>query len=190
MRRYVRAGLPDKVAVRTKDASRGVNKPLLRPASAMPTPRLIHLRVALRRAPSLRRQMHDIEHLVEWKARLFHCRQLAEKIGPDIELHGDKRVCDHAPLARRLRAPEYDHPSATPNSGTIDAAIAKSVAALSQAILASSSTIGRPSSAHKNRQRNANGAVTAQTNRDHPPGSRPRTYPARKQRIPEQRTPK
>jgi hypothetical protein len=42
--------------------------------------------------------MHDIKHLVEWKARLFHCRQLAEKIGPDIELHGDWRAARHGRL--------------------------------------------------------------------------------------------
>src|SRR6185437_15438079 len=44
-----------------------------------------------------RRQLQDIERLVEWQARLFHCRQLSKKIGPDIELHGNQHTARHVP---------------------------------------------------------------------------------------------
>src|SRR5437016_11108331 len=37
--------------------------------------------------------MHQTERVIEWKARVFHCGQLAEQISPYIKLHRRKPSC-------------------------------------------------------------------------------------------------
>jgi hypothetical protein len=39
--------------------------------------------------------MHEIKDFLERKACLFHCRQLTEKVGSDVEPHGDQHAARH-----------------------------------------------------------------------------------------------